>query len=496
MLMGSEALPAFDTTPPPTAPPLTLVDTGTDPHQAVPGSMNTPLGWGSPSRPASQLSRRASRGEHLLQGALTPISLVVSGLVDDVISDGSTSARSRRPGSLSAAATDRPVATPDVQDVSAVEVDPSSDGATSDRSRMPGSLSTAAGARSVATPVSHVVAGLVEDAIFDGGFSGRPSTPGSLPATAITSPMPRLEQSQPATPGDRSAAPSVPGLNLPERPATPGGMSTASNIEPSPQPAAVSLSASLSRRHSPLAERLALKSRDADVGSAGEEPADAANDEDTSLVGHMQLAATVRDANASQAGTEAPEGMDLASVKSDDVVQPDDGSSQQPAGGDTEPALSGSNLQEYADAARQDQLQSPPENLASAVPGAELMHALSGYLEQQTAAESQPASFTPDQDAQGEADGEANSAVPAAAGSMTGLEAAVIAELSGDSSVPSETDVRTLSMSDLEPAGQARTALGVAANSFEAANVAQSRTEDADEPADTALDADADADAE
>ena len=114
LLLGTDALPSFDTTPPHTAggrpTPPTLMNTGTDSQRPLPQGMASEVGWGSPTRPRSavpsHLQRRESRGEHRLQGQLTPISGVVAGLVDAALSDpgrdaASPSMRPGTPGSLS-----------------------------------------------------------------------------------------------------------------------------------------------------------------------------------------------------------------------------------------------------------------------------------------------------------------------------------------------------------------------------------------------------------
>lgn len=290
LLLGTDALPSFDTTPPQSAdsrpPQVPLVDTGTDPHMPLPQGMASELGWGSPSRPRSalpaQLQHRESRGEHRLHGQLTPISGVVSGLVDAAM-DGardpsgeapSATMRLSTPGSVSDAAaaqpsmpgddesadagqegfSSRPVTPGSLPDAAATqpsmaESDVSADArqlqsrpvtpgslpdATQAQSRNArnsdssstglqpaGDMPAATTARPAGTPVSTLVAGLVNDAAARGrpiSASMRPTTPGGLSAAA--------EQRQRMTPVGRVVDSLVEDAIFDETPSTPGSLSS------------------------------------------------------------------------------------------------------------------------------------------------------------------------------------------------------------------------------------------------------------------------------
>ncbi|KAK9831183.1 hypothetical protein WJX74_006520 [Apatococcus lobatus] len=190
LLLGTETLPSFDTTPPPTASsrpiPSTLVGTGTDPHRPLPQGMAAELGWGSLSRPRSalpaRLHRRESRGEHRLQGQLTPISGVVAGLVDAALADGTgdvTNTSMRRPGTagtLSDAAGAQ---------AAGPEVDPASDASpvsNSMRHATPGSSSDATRAQ----PSQPVIDATSNTIAVDRLDSWRPATPGSMSSATIS----------------------------------------------------------------------------------------------------------------------------------------------------------------------------------------------------------------------------------------------------------------------------------------------------------------------
>ena len=289
LLLGTDALPSFDIAPPQSAdsrpPQLPLVDTGTDPHMPLPQGMASELGWGSPARPRSavpaQLQRRESRGEHRLQGQLTPISGVVSGLVDAAMGNArdpsgtSSMMRPVTPGGVSGAAAAQPSMHGDDASADARQFGSSSrpvtpgslSGAAVAQSSMPGDYASAdahqdsvssrpitpgsshdaaraqfrdleisnssstrlheagntpdaATARPAGTPVSTLVAGLVNDAAVGGrrmSAGMRPTTPGGLSAAA--------ETRQRMTPVGRVVDSLVEDAIFDEAPSTPGSLS-------------------------------------------------------------------------------------------------------------------------------------------------------------------------------------------------------------------------------------------------------------------------------